>query len=190
MQDVDCPRCGLINPSSSKRCDCGWEFIERPPVFRSGNLVIVEDGATLPPRCIRCNCEVQSAPIRYTFVNSAVGGQPHGMMTGIIHLWTRRTGVAYVSLCTRHGRRRSMTQWGGALLIFCAAASAAYANIVLAKWSPGWMAAAVGAALAGTILLRAHYDADLKARVSGRLICISGAGQAFLDSLPEERAND
>ena len=190
MHDIDCPRCGLINPASSRRCDCGWEFIERPPVFRSGDLVFVEDGGTLPPRCVKCNAEVLSRPIRYTFVDSAVGGQPDSMITGLIHVWTRRTGVAYVSLCARHRRRRSLIQWGGGLLIFCAAASAAYANIVLAKWSPGWIAAAVAAALAGTILLRAHYDTELKARVSGRLVCISGAGEPFLESLPEEREND
>jgi hypothetical protein len=190
MQDIDCPRCGLISPASSKRCDCGWEFIERPPVFRSGNIVVVEDGGTLPPRCIRCNAPVQGAPIRYTFVDSAVGGQPHSALTGIIHLWTRRTGVAYVSLCRAHRHRRQMIQWAGALLIFSAAAIAAYANIALAKMSPGWIVAAVGAALAGSLLLRAHYDSELKARVTGRLVCILRAAEPFLDSLPEERSDE
>ena len=23
---VDCPKCGLINPSDAQRCDCGYEF--------------------------------------------------------------------------------------------------------------------------------------------------------------------
>jgi hypothetical protein len=54
--------------------------------------------------------------------------------------------------------------------------------------STGWIVAAVGAALAGTLLLRAHYDSELKARVSSRLVCIFGAGEEFLDSLPEERS--
>lgn len=25
----DCPTCGLVNPSTAQRCDCGWDFAER-----------------------------------------------------------------------------------------------------------------------------------------------------------------
>lgn len=28
MADVkDCPRCGLVNPPSAERCDCGYDFV-------------------------------------------------------------------------------------------------------------------------------------------------------------------
>lgn len=26
---MDCPRCGLINPESAQRCDCGYDFASR-----------------------------------------------------------------------------------------------------------------------------------------------------------------
>jgi hypothetical protein len=26
---VECPRCGLINPESAQRCDCGYDFLSR-----------------------------------------------------------------------------------------------------------------------------------------------------------------
>ncbi|MBN9121990.1 MAG: hypothetical protein J0I06_23085 [Planctomycetes bacterium] len=30
MTDVkDCPKCGLVNPPSAQRCDCGYDFISR-----------------------------------------------------------------------------------------------------------------------------------------------------------------
>jgi hypothetical protein len=25
----DCPRCGLVNPPEARRCDCGYDFVER-----------------------------------------------------------------------------------------------------------------------------------------------------------------
>ena len=26
---MDCPKCGLINPPSAQRCDCGYDFLSR-----------------------------------------------------------------------------------------------------------------------------------------------------------------
>ena len=23
----DCPKCGLVNPPTAQRCDCGWDFV-------------------------------------------------------------------------------------------------------------------------------------------------------------------
>ncbi len=25
----DCPKCGLINPETAQRCDCGYDFVSR-----------------------------------------------------------------------------------------------------------------------------------------------------------------
>jgi len=25
----DCPKCGLVNPDTAERCDCGWDFASR-----------------------------------------------------------------------------------------------------------------------------------------------------------------
>ena len=31
----DCPQCGLLNPPSAQRCDCGYDFLSRPQVSPS-----------------------------------------------------------------------------------------------------------------------------------------------------------
>lgn len=28
---MDCPQCGLLNPPTAQRCDCGYDFVRRPP---------------------------------------------------------------------------------------------------------------------------------------------------------------
>jgi hypothetical protein len=186
--DIECPKCGLISPSSSKQCDCGWEFVERPPVFRSGDSAVVEDGGTLPPRCVKCNAPAGGAPIRYTFVDSALGGEPQGVITSIIHLWTRRTGQAYVSLCARHRRRRWMIRWGGVFVLGCGAVLAVYATIASKTPPPRWIEGATALGITGFTLVGIDHRRDVRARIYGRLICIRGASAAFLDSLPDEGA--
>lgn len=37
---MNCPRCGLINPESAQRCDCGYDFINKSvetPYFTSSS---------------------------------------------------------------------------------------------------------------------------------------------------------
>ena len=31
---MDCPQCGLLNPPTAQRCDCGYDFTRRPPPQR------------------------------------------------------------------------------------------------------------------------------------------------------------
>jgi Flp pilus assembly protein TadB len=36
---MDCPRCGLVNPDTAERCDCGYDFQSKKvekPYFRQG----------------------------------------------------------------------------------------------------------------------------------------------------------
>jgi hypothetical protein len=28
-EDQNCPKCGLVNPPTAQRCDCGWDFVSR-----------------------------------------------------------------------------------------------------------------------------------------------------------------
>ena len=41
---MNCPRCGLINPETAQRCDCGYDFIsksvEKPCFTSSPNTTI------------------------------------------------------------------------------------------------------------------------------------------------------
>ena len=29
---IECPQCGLLSPPEAQRCDCGYDFLKRPPV--------------------------------------------------------------------------------------------------------------------------------------------------------------
>src|SRR5438105_2590529 len=65
----ECPKCALVNPPHSQRCDCGYDFetlqIERsylttsdsaPAVWRSRNLLVTRRETQLPrSRCVKCN---------------------------------------------------------------------------------------------------------------------------------------
>jgi hypothetical protein len=47
---MNCPKCGLINPDSAQRCDCGYDF-------ESGKMK--ESHANAPTHCIRCGREMR-----------------------------------------------------------------------------------------------------------------------------------
>ena len=50
-----CPKCGLLNPWTAQRCDCGWDFVarrqpqsyltpeqcQRPPAVTIGGVLLV-----------------------------------------------------------------------------------------------------------------------------------------------------
>lgn len=38
---TDCPRCGLLNPPSAQRCDCGYDLVRSPTL--SGSRITVRD---------------------------------------------------------------------------------------------------------------------------------------------------
>src|SRR5258706_3207865 len=138
--DVRCPRCRLISPAGSQRCECGWDLIEgKVPFFRSGSTVVTEDGGTLPARCIKCNAPASGAPIRYTFFDSAVGNVPHGLISGILYFSSRRSARVFISLCGRHRRLRTMILWGCIVLVFGAAIMGFYATLAFEKTSEALM---------------------------------------------------
>ena len=78
--------------------------------FREGATVLTRCGATLPPRCVKCNGPASGEPVRFTFVDSDVDGRPHGLGGAIVHFSTRRTADVYVSLCENHRRLRMLVR--------------------------------------------------------------------------------
>jgi len=81
--------------------------------WRSGRQLVTSLNATLPPRCIKCNAPVEGKPIKrklsclpeavYLTLLLPVFGV---IVYGITALFTRKTGVALVSICQRHRSAR------------------------------------------------------------------------------------
>src|SRR5215204_2128455 len=85
-------------------------------VTRVADTVAAPDGATLPPRCIKCNSPALGRPIRYIFVDSDVAGAPTGVFSALLHFSSRRTGRVLIALCSRHRRLRGLIRWGCPIL--------------------------------------------------------------------------
>ena len=183
---VACPKCGHINPPGIRRCDCGFELPrqERQTFYREGSTIVIENRATLPPRCIKCNRASSGTPIKYTFVDSNVGGAPHSAVTALLHFGSRRVGCAYISLCDRHRRLRTSIWWICLALIVIAIGTGIYANIGFPEPPNALVWLATLPLLSGILLLGIYQMHYIKEKVHGGRIVISGAGETFLDSLP------
>jgi hypothetical protein len=190
MTDVRCPRCRLFSPPGTQRCQCGWSFDgstatagDALAAHRIGSEIVIGAGGTLPPRCIKCNAPAEGAPIRHTFVDSDVGGAPGGLLSAARHFGSRRTGWVYISLCRIHRRRRRRVRQVSAALLLAALAIGIYAGVASRQPPRLLVETAVTVGLAAPVVFVVFQPYDLKARV-GPTIRITGAGTAFLDSLP------
>jgi hypothetical protein len=78
---MDCPNCGLVNPDTAQRCDCGYDFYAKTVkesylnlsstsplrVTKEGGILTVPRGAVLPPYCVKCGIPTQAKPVKKTF---------------------------------------------------------------------------------------------------------------------------
>ena len=183
MDDIQCPRCRLINPPSVERCDCGFNLATgNTPVYRQGSTVMAEDCGTLPPRCVKCNQAAHGAPINITFVDSAVG-TPSSVRSAASHFASRRTARVNFYLCRQHRRHRSMMRWIGVLLLMLGLTMGGYAFTAYSQPPDALFYSAMALILGGLFSLVHYQQRFLKARVLGQQVWISGAGPEFLDSL-------
>ena len=65
---MDCPMCHLINPPEAVACDCGYNFVTNRVLgvgaLRKEKVLILPQGASLPPNCIRCGRPVNGRYFR------------------------------------------------------------------------------------------------------------------------------
>ena len=153
--------------------------------FRSGGTVVVPDGGRLPARCIKCNAPASGEPIRYTFVDSAVAGAPHGAASAVIHFGTRRKAQVYLSMCEHHRRLRKLIRCSP-LLFPVAVAVGVYANMAYPKPPEVLVWLSVLLVFAALFPLGVYQQHYLKARIANGRVWISGAGDSFVASLPSQ----
>src|SRR5262245_21477124 len=101
--------------------------------IRVDDLVVISDGGTLTLRCIKCNAPTSGPPIRFTFVDSEVGGVPRGIFSALIHFSSRRVGCVNISLCRRHRFLRFLARWGCPLLVAVGFAVGLFAVLAFPK---------------------------------------------------------
>jgi hypothetical protein len=152
-------------------------------------IVVARNGATLPPRCIKCNGPAFGKPVRYTFVDSSVGGQPTGVLSALKHFMTRRKGVVFASLCRSHRRERRMMYVGCPLLIFAGVGVGVWANVSFEK-PPNALVTVSSVFVVGGLFQMGLYNAhNLKAAIDGEVIRIAGAGPNFVASIRPPRSD-
>jgi hypothetical protein len=155
--------------------------------LRDGAIILVRDGGTLPPRCIKCNGPASGNPIPHVFVDSNVDGAPHNIISAIRHFSSRRTGRVYISLCEHHHRLRTLIRWNR-LLLAPALAIGIYVNVGIPKHREVLINIAIALTVASLLPFGIYQQHDLRGRVQGDRIWLSGAGLEFLRSLPTSDA--
>jgi hypothetical protein len=154
--------------------------------FRDGMLVAIKDGGVLPERCVKCNAPASGQPIRWTFVDSDVGGMPTSTFSAIRHFNSRRTATVRISLCKWHRHFRSLVLWGSPVLMAFSVAVGVYANVAYPKPIPEFLVGmTIALFMAGILPLLVFASRPyFNAHVHEGQVWIIGAGTEFLESLP------
>lgn len=189
--DVRCPKCRLFNPPGTERCECGYDFsTETAPapagisvVYRVGNDVVVGNGGTLPPRCIKCNDPAHGKPIPFTFLVGRRSAVHHAFGGWWFISPSPRAGRVYVNLCRWHRQGRALVTCGIWVLRVLLLAMVFW--LVAQEERPPRIKGIylIGVLWVGLGLLSIYRRFFLRAS-AGPTIRISGAGRAFIESLP------
>jgi hypothetical protein len=154
------------------------------PAFRDGSHVVIADGGTLPARCIKCNAPASGSPIRYAFVNNNAPGEPHGVTSAKSPVASRRVARVYINVCSWHRMMRTLIRIGCPAVLLLAAGVGTYANFAQPKPPDMVLHVSVAAALAAMLTVGLYQQRYIKGNVRGEEVWISGAGEAFLKTLP------
>jgi len=177
------------NPYAAPRADvnAGGQVVAQGAFWRSGPILMTRHGAVLPPRCVKCNAELQASVLkkqRFYWHHQAWFALvlANVVIYVVVSMIVRRHADVTLGLCATHRQKRRrgvILGVGGILLslglLFAGIASNLAALTLIALL--GFLVSIVMAVVKARTLLpvRIHKDgAQFK-----------GCGEAFLASLPD-----
>jgi hypothetical protein len=198
MPPILCPACSVPNPATYTKCrSCNAPLAavtttpdptaEPGNVWRDQKVLVFEQGATLPQRCVRCNEPSEGSGYRATFY----WHEPAlyllilcGLLVYfIVALIVRKRALVFVGLCPRHAAQRKRGRLiGGFLLVvgllFFPVAAAVESGGAFFGWTGLAMilAAAVLSAI-GSVGVRPQ-------RIDDKLVRLKGVNADYLARLP------
>jgi hypothetical protein len=72
MAGVKCPRCGLFNPDTAERCDCGHQFVVRSVVGASSTSRTIQTPVAVLTQAPNTFAEVTVTDIKMPFASMVV----------------------------------------------------------------------------------------------------------------------
>jgi hypothetical protein len=171
------------SPSSGRRLEQGSDGI-----WRDGALLFVERGASLPPRCVRCNAAAEVHLPRKLYWHSPWYALTIllGILTyAIIALIVRKKIELDIGLCAQHAKARR-----AAIAIAWASVIGSFALIFIVPSPFGGIMVLISlVVLLGAIVIGQRRANVLQpVRIDDRVAKLRGAGDAFLDSLGRRAA--
>jgi hypothetical protein len=153
-------------------------------VWRNHELIIVQRGAELPPRCIRCNATAVHFSLRPFYWNPAwkALGTMHA---GVPSLHAAQRAEVRIGLCTkhRHGRRNGLITACALPLLSLAACIPVMETSAARTHQELLVGFGVSVVIAAILIAQRNWDLLRAVRIDERVIHLSGASKAFLDSL-------
>jgi hypothetical protein len=177
------------NPYAAPRSDVnagvGGDGISDRPYWRSGAILMARHGATLPPRCVKCNAEVHEPlkKARFYWHHQAwfVLVLLNIVLYAVVSLFVRRHADVTFGLCAEHKRRRNR-----AILVGLSGIVLSLALIVVAAVfsEPALFPVALVMILAFIVYSIVKARAMLPVRIDRSGAQLKGCGESFLASLP------
>jgi hypothetical protein len=171
------------SPSSGRRLEQGSDGI-----WRDGALLFVERGASLPPRCVRCNAAAEVHLPRKLYWHSPWYALTIllGILTyAIIALIVRKKIELEIGLCAEHAsaRRKAIAiAWASVLatIALCFVVPGPYGGLMFLLF--------LVVLLTAWIVGQKRASVLTPVRIDDRVASLRGAGDAFLDSLQRKAA--
>jgi hypothetical protein len=157
---------------------------ERQRLWRNHELIVLQRGAHLPPRCIRCNAPAEHfslRPLYWAPAWKALGT----MHAGVPSLHSAQRADVRIGLCTkhRHGRRNGLITACALPLLGLAACIPVMESQAARTHQEVLVGFGVSVVIAAILIAQRNWDLLRAVRIDQRVIHLSGASKAFLDSL-------
>jgi hypothetical protein len=172
-------------PRSDVNAGTGPDGPASSPYWRAGAILVARHGATLPPRCVKCNADVQEhlKKSRFYWHHQAwfILVLLNVILYAVVSLFVRRHADVTFGLCAEHRRkRRRAILVGLSGIALCIALM--FAAVALRE--PALVPIALLAILVFIVYSVAKARALLPVRIDKLGAQFKGCGEAFLASLP------